>query len=107
MRQRTTLKLEVVPQTWIGRLIAALIAVVLFLLAFFFLAVALIAGAIVAAVVILRILWVIRKARRQAAEAVIEGAYSVDPKEVLTDGVATDTASKQPAGAARDTERRE
>jgi predicted lipid-binding transport protein (Tim44 family) len=107
MKHRTTFKLEVFPQSWIGRLVAALIAGVLFLLAFFFLAAALVAGAIVAAVVILRIMWLIRKVRRQAAEAVIEGAYSVEPKERLTAGVATDTASKQPGGGASETGWRE
>jgi predicted lipid-binding transport protein (Tim44 family) len=107
MKHRTTLKLEVLPQSLIGRLIAALIAAVLFLLAFFFLAAALVAGAIVAAVVILRIMWLIRKVRRHAAEAVIEGAYSVERKERLTAGVARDTASKHPDGAASETGRRE
>jgi hypothetical protein len=60
----------------------------------------------VAAVVILRIMWLVRKVWRQAADAVIEGAYSVDRNERLTAGVGTDTASKHPDGAASETRRR-
>jgi len=73
----------VLPASWVGRLIAALIAASLALVGLFFIAFALVAAGVLAAVVAVRIWWVIRRLRAQRDSNVIEGSYSVAPGHAL------------------------
>ena len=66
------------PRTWLGRLVAAVAVVVLFVLAVFFFAVFLAVFAAAATVFIVRILWIQRKIRRKGVEEFIEGEYTVE-----------------------------
>jgi predicted lipid-binding transport protein (Tim44 family) len=68
----------VLPATWFGRLIAALIAGCLAIIGLFFLAFALVAIALIAAGVLARLWWVARKLRAQREAGVIDGVYSVE-----------------------------
>ena len=83
---------RVLPASWVGRVIATLMAVTLAVIGFFFVAFALIAAAIVAAVVAARMWWVFRKLRAQQNAQVIEGAYSVEVEQ--TQAIESDTASR-------------
>lgn len=82
----------VLPTSWIGRLIAALLAIALAVAGLFFIAFALMAAAIVAAIVAARMWWVFRKLRAQQNAQVIEGAYSVELEQ--TQAIEPDTASR-------------
>jgi len=78
MSYRSRIPAGVVPQTWLGRLAAALIAASLAVIGLFFLVFALIVATLIAALVVARIWWVSRKLRAKRDASVIEGAYSVE-----------------------------
>lgn len=78
MSYRKRIPTGVVPQTWLGRVAAALIAASLAVIGLFFLVFALVAATLIAGLVIARIWWVSRKLRAQRDASVIEGAYSVE-----------------------------
>lgn len=85
----------VLPHTWLGRLVTAIVTVVLIALAVLFFAVFLAAFAVLAVVVIARILWAQRQSRRQAAEHVIDVKYSVEQIEKKPHG-GTRASKSQP-----------
>jgi predicted lipid-binding transport protein (Tim44 family) len=78
MSYRKRIPTGVIPQTWLGRVAAALIAASLAVIGLFFLVFALVAATLIAVLVIARIWWVSRKLRAQRDASVIEGAYSVE-----------------------------
>ena len=88
------------PQTWLGRVIGGLLAAALLVLAFFFLFIfLLVLGGVILAVV-LRLLWVVRKAKSQASQDILEGEYSVEPQEEGTlDGSAADIRPAPDSGS--------
>ena len=83
------------PQTWLGRVVGGLLAVALLVAAFFFLFVFLLVLGVVILAVLLRLLWVVRKAKTQASQDILEGEYSVEPQdEGIRDGSAVDITHK-------------
>ncbi len=82
MNYRTQIPADIVPRSWLGRLIAVLIAAGLAVVGLFFIAFALVAAAGVAVIVVARIWWVSRKLRARQDNVVIEGAYSVEPERI-------------------------
>ena len=78
MSYRKRIPAGMIPQTWLGRVAAALIAASLAVIGLFFLVFALVAATLIAVLVIARIWWVSRKLRAQRDASVIEGAYSVE-----------------------------
>ena len=84
MNHQTQRPHNILPATWFGRLITALIATALAVAGLFFVAFALIAAAIVAAIFIARIWWVSRKLHAQRGKDVIEGSYSVEVEQTQT-----------------------
>ncbi len=69
---------NVVPRSWLGRLLSALITLALVAVGAFFLFFALVAAALIAVGVLGRIWWVARKLRKQRDAGVIEGTYTVE-----------------------------
>ncbi len=84
MRSRTRIRINILPATWYGRLFAALLAIMLAVVSVFFVAFALVAGMTVAALIAGRLWWLRRKLRVQRDKDVIDGAYTVEPAQVLT-----------------------
>ena len=78
MDHQTQTPPKLLPATWLGRLIAVLVASALAVVGLFFVAFALIAAVIVVAIVVARIWWVSRKMRTARNKDVIEGSYSVE-----------------------------
>lgn len=71
------------PRTWLGRAVGGLLAAALVVSAFFFLFFfALVAGVLVMS---LRLLWIGRKAKIRATRDVLDGEYSVEPRDEHTD----------------------
>jgi len=81
MNYQTQIPSNVLPATWIGRVIAALIAASIAVVGLFFFAFALLAAALIAAIVAARIWWISRKLRARRDQDVIEGSYSVEPEQ--------------------------
>ena len=73
-----TSPLDVIPRTWLGRVLASLGALVVIVLGFFFLTVALAIGAIVAFVVFVRVLWLMHRIRRAAERGKTQGTIEVE-----------------------------
>jgi hypothetical protein len=82
MNYQTRIPTGVFPDTWIGRVIATLVAAGLAVVGLFFVAFALTAAAVVAAIVVARIWWVSRKLRVQRDKDVIEGSYSIESEHM-------------------------
>lgn len=86
--------LDIVPRTFLGRVLAALVALVVIVLGFFFLAIALAVAAVVVFVAVVRVMWLLHRARREADRRrdsrTIEVEYSVreetDTRRVRRDG---------------------
>ena len=77
MKHRTTTRIQVVPGGWLGRLIAALVAVTLLVLLFFFFTLALVAFGVLLVIVLVRMISPARKLREKMPRGTIEGEYSV------------------------------
>ncbi len=69
------------PQTWLGRVAGSVLAVALLVSAFFFLVFFLVVAGVLILGVALRLLWRARQIRAQASQDVLEGEYSVEPRE--------------------------
>lgn len=69
---------NMVPRTWLGRLLSALVTLALIAVGAFFLLFALAAAALIAAGVLARIWWIARQLRKQRDAGVIEGTYTVE-----------------------------
>jgi hypothetical protein len=80
MTQRIKIQSFGFPQTWLGRLVAGILAAALLVLAIFFFFVFLVVAGVVILGISLRLLWRARKFRKQASEDVLEGEYSVEPE---------------------------
>lgn len=69
------------PRTFLGRVLAGLAAIAIIVLAVFFLTVALVVAGVVLAIAVVRVLWLMHRARRRAASrpgaAVIDVEYSI------------------------------
>jgi predicted lipid-binding transport protein (Tim44 family) len=85
MQNQSRISARIFPVTVLGRIVIALIAATLAVVGLFFVAFALVAAAIVAAIVAIRIWWVMRKIRAQRDDGVIEGTYSTEPDQALSD----------------------
>lgn len=73
-----TSPLDLIPRTWLGRVLASLGALVVIVLGFFFLTVALAIGAIVVFVVFVRVLWLMHRVRRAAERRKTQGTIEVE-----------------------------
>jgi hypothetical protein len=81
------------PQTWLGRVVASVLATALLVLAFFFVVIFLLVAGVVIVGISLRLLWRARQVRGQAPQNILEGEYSVEPKEIAKlDGSAANNA---------------
>ena len=81
MNTQTRIAGNVVPTTWMGRLVATIAAGALAVAGLFFIAFALAATAVIAVIVALRVWWIFRKSRLQRDADVIEGSYSVESEQ--------------------------
>jgi hypothetical protein len=75
------LPFDPLPKTLLGRVLAGLAAMAIIVMAVFFLTVALVVAGIVLAIAVVRVMWLMHKARRrgarQSGKTVIEADYSV------------------------------
>jgi predicted lipid-binding transport protein (Tim44 family) len=78
---QTRLTGGVLPTTWMGRLVATIMASALAVAGVFFVAFALTAAAVIATIIALRVWWILRKSRMQRDDHVIEGSYSVESEQ--------------------------
>ena len=69
------------PQTWLGRVAGGILAAALLVAAFFFLFIFLLVLGVVILAVVLRLLWMVKKAKAQASHDILEGEYSVEPPD--------------------------
>jgi HAMP domain-containing protein len=69
------------PQSWLGRVAGVILTAALLVTAFFFLFFFLLVAGALTLVVCLRLLWRARQVRARAAQEVLEGEYSVEPRE--------------------------
>ena len=74
------MRVQIVPGGWLGRAIAALVAVALLVLLFFFFTLALIAFGVLLVIVLVRIMWPARKPSDKMSPATIEGEYSASAR---------------------------
>ena len=81
MNHQTRIPANLLPTTWMGRLIAAIVVASLAVAGLFFLAFALVAAAVLASIVAVRIWWLLRKLRTQRDKDVIEGSYSIESEK--------------------------
>lgn len=84
MNHQSQIRTNILPATWVGRVITILIATALAVVGLFFVAFALIAVAVLAAIVAVRMWWIFRKLRAQQDKDVIEGAYSIESEQTHT-----------------------
>lgn len=70
--------LDIVPRTLVGRVLAALAALVVIIAGFFFLAIALAIGGIILFVVFVRVMWLLHRARREADKRSRDRTIEVD-----------------------------
>ncbi|MCE9642586.1 MAG: hypothetical protein K8S22_20910 [Betaproteobacteria bacterium] len=82
MNSQTQIPGNILPATWVGRVIATLVAASIAVVGLFFFVFALVAAAVLAIIVAARIWWVSRKLRAQRDQDVIEGSYSVEREPV-------------------------
>ena len=68
----------IAPQTWLGRIAAAALAILLVLLAMFFFAVFLAVFSVLAVIMITRVLWLGRRVDHNGEDDVLVGEYSVE-----------------------------
>ena len=73
--------IQIVPNTWLGRLLAVAAAAVLLVLAFFFLSFVLVMLGVVLLAGLIRLLVPTRPAGAQAADGAIAGQYTVEREE--------------------------
>ena len=83
MNSQTQIPGNILPATWVGRVIATLVAASIAVVGLFFFAFALIAATVLAIIIAARIWWVSRKLRAQRDDGVIEGSYSVETEQTL------------------------
>lgn len=69
---------QLLPRTWLGRSLAVLIAAGLVLVGVFFFVLFLVTAGIVTAALALRLLWIHRRLKREPAQSVLEGEYTVE-----------------------------
>jgi hypothetical protein len=69
------------PQTWLGRIVGGVLAMGLLILAFFFIFLFLVTAGILILGIALRLLWIRNRLRTHTSHDVIEGEYSVDPRD--------------------------
>ena len=69
------------PQTWLGRVVGTILTVALLVSAFFFLVFFLVAAGVLILGISLRLPWRARQIRAQASRDILEGEYSVEPRE--------------------------
>lgn len=69
------------PRTWLGRIVVAIVALVLLVVAAVFATVALVVGMFVAAFLVARVLWLLRKAEKERAKAFLRAEYTVEQEE--------------------------
>lgn len=81
MAHRQRVRIHLLPDTWLGRLLATAVAAALLMLAFFFLAVVLVAVGVMMVAALVRLLLPTRMTRGQTSDGAIEGEYSVEPEE--------------------------
>lgn len=81
MNYQSRISASLLPTTWIGRLIATIVAASVAVVGLFFLAFALVAAALLATIVAVRIGWLLRKLRMQRNKDVIEGSYSIESEK--------------------------
>jgi membrane protein implicated in regulation of membrane protease activity len=81
MAYRQNVHIHVLPNTWLGRLLAIVAAAALLVLAFFFLTFVLAAVGVMILVALARLLLPTHKTRRQTSDGSIEGEYSVESEE--------------------------
>lgn len=82
MNSQTQIPGNILPASWLGRVIATLVAASVAVVGLFFFAFALVAAAVLAIIVAVRIWWVSRKLRARRDQDVIEGSYSVESEPV-------------------------
>jgi hypothetical protein len=78
-------------QTWLGRVVGSILAVALLVSAFFFLFIVLLVAGVLILGISMRLLLRARQVKAHAPHDVLEGEYSVEPREVeRLHGPATD-----------------
>jgi hypothetical protein len=75
---QSTSPLDLIPRTWLGRVLVSLGALVVLVLGFFFLTVALAIGAVVAFVIFVRVLWLMHRVRRAGERRKTKGTIEVE-----------------------------
>ena len=73
--------IRILPATWLGRLLATAVAMVVLILAFFFLTFVLVAVGVMILVALVRMLLPAPKTRGQTPDGSIEGEYTVESEE--------------------------
>ena len=73
------------PQTWLGRVVGSILAVALVVSAFFFLLFFLVVTGVLILGISLRLLWKVKQARNRASQEILEGEYSVEPRDTSAD----------------------
>ena len=91
LKQSDEIFVQIVPQTWLGRALAAIGGALLVILGLFFFTLFLAAGAVILAVVLARVFWQAQRIKKHMSDQVIEGEYSVQDD--------TDQANKQSSDA--------
>jgi hypothetical protein len=81
MTQRIGTQIYGFPQTWLGRVVGAILAAAMVVSAFFFLFFFLLVAGILILGISLRLLWMAKLARHRASQDVLDGEYSVEPRE--------------------------
>jgi hypothetical protein len=69
------------PQTWLGRVVGSVLAAALFGSAFFFLFIFLLIAGVLILGTSMRLLWRAGRVRKQASQDILEGEYSVEPRD--------------------------
>lgn len=87
--------IQILPTTWLGRLLAIAVAAVLLVLAFFFLTFVLVAVGVMMLVAFVRLLLPAQRTRGQSPDGVIEGEYSIESEEHKSVDAKDQTTEKQ------------
>jgi hypothetical protein len=81
VQHRKSVHIKILPNTWLGRLLAVAVAAVLVILAFFFITFVLVMVGVVILGALIRLLLPRHKVRGQTSDGAIEGEYSVVPEK--------------------------
>ena len=78
LKSNEEIVINIVPKTWYGRVLSAIVIGLMFLMAYFVFTLFLIVGSVLAIILMARILWVFRKSKKNNSENIVDVEISIE-----------------------------